>query len=72
MLQDPVLTKIAEKKAKSPAQVVLRWLDLKEVVPLPKSNSQERIKQNFDVGWASKWALKRFFSVFFRNVQLIR
>jgi len=49
VLDDPVITKIAKSRGKSPAQVVLRWhLDLGNIV-FPKSVTPERIEENFDV-----------------------
>ncbi|MFJ2813676.1 aldo/keto reductase [Streptomyces sp. NPDC091279] len=49
VLGDPVLTGIAERHGKSPAQVVLRWhLQLGNVV-IPKSVTPVRIRENIDV-----------------------
>jgi 2,5-diketo-D-gluconate reductase A len=49
VLDDPVITAIAEAHDKTPAQVVLRWhLDL-GIVVFPKSVTVERIQQNIDV-----------------------
>jgi 2,5-diketo-D-gluconate reductase A len=49
VLEDPVLTDLAEKHGRTAAQVVLRWhLQLGNIV-FPKSSSPERIKQNIDV-----------------------
>lgn len=49
VLQDPVVTTLAEKYGTSPAQVVLRWhLQLGNVV-IPKSVTPERIRDNIDV-----------------------
>lgn len=48
-LNNPVLTLVAEKLGKSPAQVALRWgLQMGHSV-LPKSTNEARIKENFDV-----------------------
>ena len=49
ILKDPVLTRLANKYAKTPAQLLLRWNLQHTFVPLPKSGHQDRIKQNFDV-----------------------
>ena len=47
--EEPVLERIAQKHGKSPAQVAIRWhLQLGAVV-IPKSNSLERIRSNFEV-----------------------
>ncbi|MFF5493785.1 aldo/keto reductase [Streptomyces aquilus] len=49
MLGEPVLTSIAERYGKSPAQVVLRWhLQLGNVV-IPKSVTPSRIRENADL-----------------------
>lgn len=46
---DPAITAIAETHGRSPAQVVVRWhLQLGNIV-IPKSVTQERIEENFDV-----------------------
>lgn len=49
LLADPVVTGLAEKHGKSPAQVVLRWhVQLGNVV-IPKSVTASRIVENIDV-----------------------
>jgi diketogulonate reductase-like aldo/keto reductase len=49
LLRDPVISSLAEKYAKTPAQVVIRWhLDTGNVV-IPKSVTPHRIIENFDV-----------------------
>jgi diketogulonate reductase-like aldo/keto reductase len=49
LLEDPVITGIAEERGKSPAQVVLRWhIQLGNVV-IPKSVTPERIRSNIEV-----------------------
>jgi 2,5-diketo-D-gluconate reductase A len=49
VLEDPVITAIAEKLGKSPAQVVLRWhVQLGNIV-FPKSVTPARIKENFEL-----------------------
>ena len=48
-LGHPVLTALAEKYGKSPAQIVLRWhIELGNVV-IPKSVTPARIRQNIDI-----------------------
>ncbi|AMA73241.1 MULTISPECIES: aldo/keto reductase [Aneurinibacillus] len=45
----PVLTELAGKYGKTPAQIVLRW-DLQHgVVTIPKSTKEERIRENADI-----------------------
>ncbi|KAI3421403.1 Aldo_ket_red domain-containing protein [Psidium guajava] len=49
ILKNSVITTIAEKLGKTPAQVVLHWgLQMGHSV-LPKSTNESRIKENFDV-----------------------
>jgi methylglyoxal/glyoxal reductase len=45
-MSQPVLKRIAEKHAKSPAQVLLRWDLQKCVVTIPKSTHRDRIEAN--------------------------
>jgi diketogulonate reductase-like aldo/keto reductase len=49
MLDNPILTKYAEKYGKSVAQISLRFLVQKGIIPLVKSSSMERMKQNEDI-----------------------
>lgn len=42
----PEIKKIAQKYQKTPAQVVLRWIYQKNVIPIPKSRSVNRIIEN--------------------------
>ncbi len=49
VLEDPVITRIADAHGKTPGQAVIRWhLQIGNVV-IPKSVTPERIEQNFDV-----------------------
>ena len=49
LLADPVVTELAGKHGRTPAQVVLRWhLELGNVV-IPKSVTPSRIRENLDV-----------------------
>ncbi|MGR2780720.1 glyoxal/methylglyoxal reductase [Bacillus subtilis] len=49
LLDNEVLTQIAEKHNKSVAQVILRWDLQHEVVTIPKSIKEHRIIQNADI-----------------------
>lgn len=49
LLDDPVITGIAQKHGKSAAQVILRWVIQNDVLPLVKSVHTERIRENFDL-----------------------
>ncbi|KAJ7950261.1 Aldo-keto reductase family 4 member like [Quillaja saponaria] len=49
VLKDPVLNMVAEKMGRTPAQVALRWGLQTGHSILPKSTSEARIRENFDV-----------------------
>ncbi|MFC7391977.1 aldo/keto reductase [Scopulibacillus cellulosilyticus] len=45
----PILTEIAGKYGKTPAQVILRWDLQHDIITIPKSVHEHRIKENADV-----------------------
>jgi len=47
VLDDPVITAIAERVQRSPAQVVLRWHLQRDTIVFPKSVTPARIEENF-------------------------
>lgn len=49
LFENHVITKIAKKHNKTPAQILLRWATQRGVAVIPKSNSVERLKQNLEV-----------------------
>jgi 2,5-diketo-D-gluconate reductase A len=49
VLDDPVVQRIAETTGRSPAQVVLRWHLQRGDVIFPKSMSENRIRENFQL-----------------------
>jgi len=49
ILNNPVLKEIADQYEKSVAQITLRWIIQKGIVPLSKSVTPERIKNNLEV-----------------------
>lgn len=49
LLRDADVREIAERHGVTPAQVVLRWHVQRDVVPIPKSSSPERQRENLDV-----------------------
>eukprot|EP00404_Azadinium_spinosum_P033094 CAMPEP_0180577400 /NCGR_PEP_ID=MMETSP1037_2-20121125/11916_1 /TAXON_ID=632150 /ORGANISM="Azadinium spinosum, Strain 3D9" /LENGTH=202 /DNA_ID=CAMNT_0022595149 /DNA_START=16 /DNA_END=624 /DNA_ORIENTATION=+ len=49
LLEDPVLTRIANAKNKSVAQVILRWLLQRGITPIPLSRNEKRINENIAV-----------------------
>ena len=49
VLDDPVITSIAQAHGKTPAQVVLRWHVQHGSIVFPKSTNPERMKENFEI-----------------------
>jgi 2,5-diketo-D-gluconate reductase A len=49
VLDDPVITAIADRVGKAPAQVVLRWHIQRGNIVFPKSTTPARIKENFEL-----------------------
>ncbi|MCW3016427.1 MAG: oxidoreductase of aldo/keto reductase family subgroup 1 [Solirubrobacterales bacterium] len=49
VLDDPVITGIADELGRSPAQVVLRWHIQRANIVFPKSTTPARIKENFEL-----------------------
>jgi 2,5-diketo-D-gluconate reductase A len=49
VLDDPVITRIAESVGRSPAQVVLRWHLQRGDIVFPKSVTLQRVKENFEL-----------------------
>lgn len=49
LLDDPLLLGLSEKYGKSPAQICLRFCLQSNVLPLPKSASLSRMKENLDI-----------------------
>lgn len=53
VLEDPVVTEVAEAHGVMPAQVVLRWAVEKDIVVLPQSTTPDHIRANLDLfDWA--------------------
>lgn len=49
LLADPVVTALAEKYGRTPAQIVLRWHLQRDTVVIPKSVTPSRIRENLNV-----------------------
>lgn len=49
LLEHPILLKMAEKYGKSVAQISLRFLVQKNIIPLVKASGMERMKENMDI-----------------------
>ena len=49
IFSNKIITEIATKYAKTPAQVILRWNVQRGVVVIPKSVDKEHIEENFKI-----------------------
>ena len=49
ILDDPLVLELAKKYNKTPAQICLRFCLQNNILPLPKSSSPERMKQNLEI-----------------------
>lgn len=49
LLDHPILAEVAARYGKTPAQIVLRWVMQKNVLPLVKSTHVERIRENLQI-----------------------
>ena len=49
LFSNEILTIIGNKYGKTPAQVVLRWLYQSNIIAIPKSVHEERIRQNYNI-----------------------
>ena len=49
LLNDKIILKIANKYSKTPAQIVLRWLNQQDWIAIPKSANENRMKENMNI-----------------------
>jgi methylglyoxal/glyoxal reductase len=49
LVENQTVRAIAKRLTKTPAQILLRWAIEKGAIPIPKSSSPDRIKENLDV-----------------------
>lgn len=49
LLDDPVITELAERHRRSPGQIILRWHTQLGLITVPKSSSPQRIKDNISI-----------------------
>jgi diketogulonate reductase-like aldo/keto reductase len=58
LLADPVVTAIADRVGKTPAQVVLAWAIQRGTALLTTTKTPSRIKENFDVSTLPEDAMR--------------
>jgi diketogulonate reductase-like aldo/keto reductase len=58
LLQDPVITAIAQRTHKTPAQVLLAWAIQRGTAPLTTSKTPSRIQENFQVSTLPEDAIR--------------
>lgn len=58
LLEDPVITAVARRVGKSPAQVLLAWAIQRGAAALTTSKTPSRIKENFDVSAIPEGAVR--------------
>ena len=49
ILTHPTLTAIAQNYGKTPAQVALRWIIEQGVTVIPRSSSQDHLRENMEI-----------------------
>lgn len=49
LLHNPTISEIAKAHQKSTAQIILRWLIQRNILPLVKTSNVERMKENLDI-----------------------
>ncbi|MBR0137613.1 MAG: aldo/keto reductase, partial [Erysipelotrichaceae bacterium] len=49
LMEDPLLNELAGKYGKTKAQICLRFLLQRDICILPRTNSEERLKENIDI-----------------------
>lgn len=49
VLEEPIVVELSEKYGVSPARICLKFALQRGVIPLPKSSSEERMKENMDL-----------------------
>lgn len=49
IFDNPVLMRIGQRYGKTPAQIVLRWLNQQGICAIPKSAHEERIRENHNI-----------------------
>lgn len=50
LLDDPTIGQLAKKYERSPAQIALRWLQQRDVIPIVSAETVQRIGENVQIG----------------------
>jgi diketogulonate reductase-like aldo/keto reductase len=58
VIEDPVITKIAQRLQKTPAQVALAWSVQRGVAYLTTSATRSHIQENFEISTLPEWAMR--------------
>ena len=72
LLEDPVITAIARRVNKTPAQVLLAWAIQRGTALLTTSKTPSRIKENFDVSAIPEDAVREIMGLASRLLDLLR
>jgi diketogulonate reductase-like aldo/keto reductase len=70
VLDDPVITSIAKRVGKTPAQVALAWAVQRGTAFLTTSTKPERIRENFEISTLPEEAMREMREGITRNVRL--
>ncbi|CAL1283595.1 unnamed protein product [Larinioides sclopetarius] len=49
LISDPTLTPLCQKYGKSPAQILLRYLTIRDIIVIPKSTNPKRLQENIQI-----------------------
>ena len=49
LLKDKLIIDISKKYSKTPAQIILRWLNQQNWIAIPKSSNKERLIENLNI-----------------------
>jgi diketogulonate reductase-like aldo/keto reductase len=69
VLEDPVITSIAQRVGKTPAQVVLAWAVQRGTACLTTSTKPSRIQENFDISTLPEDAMREMWDGITMNVR---
>ena len=69
LLEDPVITKVAQRVGKTPAQVALAWAVQRGTAFLTTSTTPHRIQENFDISSLPEDAMREIRNGITTNVR---